>query len=167
MNVGGHRLTNLELCGHFEALGFTEVAAFLASGNVVFEAGRKSGVGERIEKGLRQALGYDVPTFLRTADDVVAIAGRDVFDAGLIAERGKEQVMLLQAEPAAAASKAVTDLASDDDRLEICGREVHWLPRAGLLDACLDFKFIERTVGQTTTRTKKTIQRLAGKFFAT
>jgi uncharacterized protein (DUF1697 family) len=164
MNVGGHRLTNVALCGHFESLGLSDVTAFLASGNVLFEAGRKAHVGERIETGLRKALGYDVPTLLRTADEVVAIAGRDVFDAGLIEVRGKEQVLLLGREPAAAATRAVLDLATDDDRLEIHGREIHWLPRTGILDTTLDFKFIERTVGPTTTRTKNTIQRLAAKF---
>lgn len=165
MNVGGHRLTNVELCSHIEALGFTGVGAFLASGNVVFDAGRSHGVGERIEKGLRDALGYDVPTFLRTADDVVAIAARDVFDPALIEARGKEHVLLLRKQPAAAAAGTVLDLATDDDRLEFRGRELHWLPRAGVLDTGLDFKLVERTIGPTTTRTKKTIQRLATKYF--
>ena len=38
MNLGGRRLMNDELCSHFTALGFTGVSAFLASGNVLFEA---------------------------------------------------------------------------------------------------------------------------------
>ena len=166
MNVGGHRLTNVELCGHIEAIGFTGVAAFLASGNVAFDAGRKTGVGARIEKGLRQALGYDVPTFLRTADEVVAIAERKVFDDALVQARGKEQILLLREEPGDEAKNVVLDLASDDDRLEFRGRELHWLPRAGVLDTDVDFKLVERTIGPTTVRTKNTIVRFAAKHFA-
>ncbi len=165
MNVGGHRLTNAELCEHIQALGFTDVAAFLASGNVIFEAGRKTRIGERIEKGLKTALGYAVPTFLRTRDEVRELAQRSVFDPALLEARGKEQVALLAKQPTAAAAKRVLDLATDDDRLEIHGRELHWLPRASVLDSDLDHRLIERTIGLSTTRTKKTIQRLAAKYF--
>jgi uncharacterized protein (DUF1697 family) len=166
MNVGGHRLTNVELCGHIAALGFADVAAFLASGNVVFDAGRKTGVDARIEKGLRKALGYDVPTFLRTADEIIAIAERTVFDDALVQARGKEQVLLLRKEPSTRAARIVLDLATEDDRLELRGRELHWLPRTGVLDTGLDHKLIERTVGPLTGRTKNTIVRFAAKHFA-
>ena len=163
MNVGGHRLTNAELTAHFEALGFTGVTPFLASGNVVFQAGRKTRVGERIELGLREALGYDVPTFLRTAAEVREIAARQVFDATQLATRGKEQVMLLAKRPSAASRKTVLALATGDDLLAVQDRELHWLPSGGLLDSDLDFALLERTLGPTTTRTKNTISRLAAK----
>ncbi len=166
MNVGGHRLTNAELCGHVAALGFANVSAFLASGNVVLDAGRRAGAAARLEDGLQQALGYAVPTFLRTAHEVLAIAGRDVFDAALSATCGKEQVLLLTRKPPPAARDAVLALASNDNRLEFHARELHWLPHAGVLDSDLDFARIERTIGPTTTRTKNTIRRLAAKYFA-
>jgi uncharacterized protein (DUF1697 family) len=166
MNVGGRRLTNRELCGHIEALGFRDVSAFLASGNVVFDAGERQDVRERIEEGLREALGYDVPTFLRTAQEVVDIATRDVFGADLLATHGKEQVVLLQGEPAPDVANALLALSCDDDRLALHGTELHWLPRGSVLDTTLDWKQIERDVGATTTRTRNTVRRLATKHFA-
>ena len=39
MNVGGHRVTNEELRARFAAMGFSGVATFRASGNVVFAGG--------------------------------------------------------------------------------------------------------------------------------
>lgn len=39
MNLGGRRITNEELRGHFERMGMAEVATFRASGNVVFDTG--------------------------------------------------------------------------------------------------------------------------------
>jgi hypothetical protein len=38
MNVGGHRVSNVELGARFEELGFSEVSTFRASGNVIFAA---------------------------------------------------------------------------------------------------------------------------------
>jgi uncharacterized protein (DUF1697 family) len=71
-----HRLSNDELRAHFVAMGFTDVATFRASGNVVFagESRPSDEVRERIEEGLAPVLGYAVPTFVRTAAEVHAIA---------------------------------------------------------------------------------------------
>jgi hypothetical protein len=61
MNLGGRRITNGELCAGFEAMGFGEVAAFLAIGNVVFASDEEdeSALRSTIESGLeeRAALG--------------------------------------------------------------------------------------------------------------
>jgi uncharacterized protein (DUF1697 family) len=82
MNVGGHRLSNVELRARFEELGFSEVSTFRASGNVVF-AGAREPVQElaaQIEAGLERSLGYAVPVFLRTADEVRQIAAHRPFE---------------------------------------------------------------------------------------
>jgi uncharacterized protein (DUF1697 family) len=53
----------------FETLGFSGVATFIGSGNVVFETTAKNAkmLERKIEKKLRQALRYEVAVFLRTA----------------------------------------------------------------------------------------------------
>ena len=55
----------------FESLNFSGVATILASGNVVFETKAKDSrtLEKRIERRLRDALGYHVPVFLRTDAD--------------------------------------------------------------------------------------------------
>jgi uncharacterized protein (DUF1697 family) len=66
MNLGGRRITNEALRAHFEALGCEGVATFRASGNVIFEsAGRPAALTTTLEDGLAEALGYEVPVFLR------------------------------------------------------------------------------------------------------
>ena len=67
MNLGRRRIKNPELCAVFEDIGFTNVAAYLASGNVIFDAedAEADAVAVAIECGLRDSLGYEVPTFLR------------------------------------------------------------------------------------------------------
>ncbi len=168
MNVGGHRLTNELLRSHFEDLGFEEVATFRASGNVVF-AGRKrrpAEVREEIEAGLLQALGYAVPTFIRTADELGKIAAQEPFSAQLLeCSAGKLQVALLQRRSSAQAQKQILALAGKEDKLAFGASELYWLPSGGVLESKLDMKAIERALGAMTMRTKGTIEQLAAKYF--
>lgn len=170
MNLGGRRITNPELCVCFEGLGFASPTAFLASGNVVFDSDDTAPerVSERIEAGLRDALGYEVPTFLRTAEEVREIAAHETFPAEVVAaSRGKLQVALLPAEPSQAAWRAVLEHATEEDRLTFGNRELYWLPSGGISESPLDLAAIEAAVGPWTMRTRRTVERLAAKFLAT
>lgn len=168
MNVGGHRITNDELCARFADLGLAGATAFLASGNVVFEAdGAATDLLRRIEDGLRAALGYEVPAFLRSAAEVRRIAARQPFDAARLASTsGRIQVALLPVAPRAAARRRILDLETADDRLAIHGSELYWLPRGGLSDSELDLATIGAVTGAMTIRTHRTLVRLAARFFA-
>jgi uncharacterized protein (DUF1697 family) len=169
MNVGGRRLTNDDLRAHFVSMGFADVATFRASGNVVFagEAQPPEAVRERIETGLAEALGYAVPTFVRTAAEVHAIAAATPFEsARLQSSAGKLQVVLLSAPPARETQADALALAGDTDGLVFDGREVYWLPSGGVLDSALDMTSITRVLGQTTIRTKGTVEQIAAKHLA-
>jgi uncharacterized protein (DUF1697 family) len=167
MNLGNRRIKNDELRAEFETLGFEDVATFRASGNVIFgaEDGEKEGaLAKRIEQGLGDALGYEVPVFLRGCAEVAAIAGREPFAAKLVeASRGKLQVTLLPKKPTAEARRKVLALATDEDRLAIEGRELFWLPSGGTIDSDLDLKAIDVALGKGTMRTKGTIDQIAAK----
>jgi uncharacterized protein (DUF1697 family) len=170
INVGGHRITNDELRRACEAVGLADVATFRASGNVIFGAEDEEdsdAIVDRIETGLGETLGYQVPVFLRTAAEVLAIAAHQPFPAELVeASAGKLQVSLLAAKPPAKAKKTVLALAGDDDRLAIRDRELYWLPSGGLLESELDLKTIDGALGVSTRRTKGTMEQVAAKFFA-
>jgi uncharacterized protein (DUF1697 family) len=169
MNVGGHRLTNEELRGHFAAMGFAEVASFRASGNVIFAApaGPADDVAARIERGLAEALGYDVPTFIRSSAQMRTIAGSQPFTPDqLAASAGKLQVGLLSAPPSPAASEGVLALGGDSDALAFGECELYWLPSGGLLDSPLDLKALAALLGVMTIRTKNTIEQIALRHFA-
>ncbi|HEY5815234.1 MAG TPA: DUF1697 domain-containing protein [Solirubrobacterales bacterium] len=89
MNLGGRRIANDDLRSHFEALGCEDVATFRASGNVIFARdGRLAALTSRLEEGLAEALGYEVPVFLRSAKELLAIAARELYwlPAGGISE---------------------------------------------------------------------------------
>ncbi len=164
INVGGHRVKNDQLCAQFEAMGFIDVAGFLASGNVIFEAADAAGATGRIEEGLKEALGYEVPTFLRTAEEVRSIAEREIFAGELDGSIGKPQVAFLTREPEDAVRSEVLGLASEDDRLAIHDRELYWLPRLGFSKTELDLAAIDAVLGPMTVRTKRTVERIAAKY---
>lgn len=168
MNLGGRRIKNDELRAEFEALGFADVACFRASGNVVFAANGSNEVKltGQIETGLGDALGYEVPVFLRSAAELSALATHEPFDpAAVEASKGKLQVALLPKKPAAKACKEALAEATDEDRLVIEGRELYWLPSGGISESDLDLKSIETAVGPWTMRTMGTIEQIAAKYF--
>jgi uncharacterized protein (DUF1697 family) len=166
MNLGKRRIKNEELRAELEALGFAEVATFRASGNVVFAAERRSeaALARTIEAGLGEALGYEVPVFLRRCAEVATIATQEPFPAKAVAaSKGKLQVSLLLRKPSAPARRKVLALAGDEDLLAVEGREIFWLPSGGLLESDLDLKAIEAAVGPDTRRTMGTIEQIAAK----
>jgi uncharacterized protein (DUF1697 family) len=165
MNLGGRRIKNEELRRPFEEMGLEDVATFRASGNVIFSTPRREAEGKlagRIEAELDERLGYDVPVFLRSAEEIAAIAGQEPFDEKAVAKsKGKLQISLLKKKPSAAAKKKVLALAGEEDQLAIESRELYWLPSGGLLESDLDLKTIAELLGTDTRRTMGTIEEIA------
>lgn len=163
INVGGHRVTKDELVTVFADLGFSNTSTFLASGNVLFD--HDGGAqGSLIGAALETALGYSVPTTLRSGDEIRAIAERVPFRADAVAASdGKPQVILLFSTPTADQRRRVLDVADPDDLLAIEGREIHWLPSGGISDSNLDLNAVMKVVGPITVRTANTIVRLMAK----
>lgn len=166
MNLGGRRLTNDELVDAVRSCGCDDVEAYQASGNVVFGDGRPPDeLAAALTDGLADALGYEVPVFLRDADEVRAIAALAPFTpAQLAASHSKPQVVLLQSEPSAPVLAEVEELVPAGDVLVAAGRELHWLPASGVGDSTLDFRQLDRLTGGTTVRTLGTVQRIAKKY---
>jgi uncharacterized protein (DUF1697 family) len=149
-------------------MGFDGVQTFRASGNVVFagDARPPQALAARIEAGLAESLGYAVPTFVRSAAEVRAIAAAEPFQAQRLRSAGKLQVALLAEEPTPEARAQALEVAGERDGLVFDGREVYWLPSGGVLDSPLDMTSIARVLGQTTIRTKGTVEQIAARHFA-
>ena len=168
MNLGGRRIKNEELRRHFEEIELEEVATFRASGNVVFATPKREAeakLARRVEAELGERLGYEVPVFLRSVEEVAAIAAREPFDPSAVAKsKGKLQVSLLGKKPSAGAKRKALAAATDDDLLAIEGRELYWLPSGGISESDLDWKPIEAALGPGTIRTMGTIEQIAAKY---
>src|SRR5690348_5549030 len=97
INLGARRPPMAELRAIFMRLKFSEVATFIASGNVIFSdrADDRAALEARIEQALARALGYPVDTFLRTRAEVAAIANARPFSpAALVGAFAVHAVML-------------------------------------------------------------------------
>ena len=166
MNLGRRRIRNPELCAAFEDLGFRNVSAFLASGNVCFDADTTdtATLVETIETGLKTSLGYDVPTFIRTGDELRKIAEYTPFNnVSSDSPAGKLQVAMLEQSLDEDTRNAVMRFSIEDDLIAIYGKQLYWLPSNGISGSELDLAAIERIAGSMTIRTKRTIERLAAK----
>ena len=168
VNLGATRKApSAKLVEVFEGLGFDDVATFRTSGNVVFAgSGSADKLTKRIERGLEQGLGFEVPVFLRTGRQLQAIAKHSPFPPKAVkASKGKLQVALLSKKPSASAVREIEGLATDEDLIAVKGTELYWLPSGGTQRSPLDMKAIDRTVGLNTLRTQGTIEQLHTKFF--
>jgi uncharacterized protein (DUF1697 family) len=163
INVGGHRVTMDRLRAEFEALGFTAVSTFIASGNVVYETKtRSSALESLIEARLAAALGYLVPSFVRRAPSVVEIAARAPF--GPRAERDTHLVGILRAAPTPSARKATEALSNDRDTLVVVGAELHWRIHGKSMDSTLKPKVLASALQQpSTVRNVTSLAKLAAK----
>lgn len=166
MNLGGRRIKNPELCAAFEALGFADARAFLASGNLVFRAAEgPSRTAKALEAGLLRELGYPVTVFVRTPKQVASLAEAAPFaDRPTPSGRGKPQVVFLQGKLSAAKAKAIHSLASDREWLAARSTEIFWYPHDGIAESSLNFTALEKITGVTTVRTQTTLQRMHHKF---
>jgi Uncharacterized protein conserved in bacteria len=81
INVGGHVVKMERLRELFTQLGFTHVHTYIQSGNVFFETVQtdRELLTQTIEQLLRQALGYEVPVFLRTIPELEQVLAIDPF----------------------------------------------------------------------------------------
>ncbi len=166
INTGNRRLTNEQLLAPFHRLGFTDVAAYQAAGNVTFRCNDPGAVGEaRIEAALAEVYGFETPTFVRSRAEVVAIVGAEPFaSSDLAASAGKVQVTFLRTPPSSAAIDEAMTLVPAEDRVVVSGREWYWLPVAGVSASKLPVSAIEGVLGDMTMRTLGTVERALTRF---
>jgi uncharacterized protein (DUF1697 family) len=82
INVGGRTVKMEKLRAHFAELGFDNVRTFIQSGNVFFDskATDREALTLKIERHLKESLGFEVPTMLRTVEQVEHALSLDPFE---------------------------------------------------------------------------------------
>lgn len=151
INVGGHVVKMDVLRGHFEALGFSNVSTFIASGNVLFtsRSGTAAVLEKRIARALHDALGYDVATFLRTPEEMAAAARHAPFDD--LADTDALSVGFLARTLTAAERRPVQAFASATDDFAINARELYWRRRGRISESKFSLARFERALGTPAT----------------
>jgi uncharacterized protein (DUF1697 family) len=166
INTGNRRLTNEQLLAPFHELGFIDVGAYQAAGNVTFRCDDPDTAAEaRIEAVLARAYGFETPTFVRSAVEVAEVAAAKPFSASdVAASAGKLQATFLRGRPSEAAIAEAMALVPAEDRVVVSGREWYWLPVGGVSTSKLPVSAIEGVLGEMTMRTLGTVERISAKF---
>ena len=123
INVGkGRSLAMAELRALCAELGWTDVATYIQSGNVVFTAsGEPAALETALEKAIAERFGMRVPVVVRTASQWTVYPAENPFpDAAR--ERPKALLLLVAKEPpAAGAEKALQARAAAGERVGRAG----------------------------------------------
>lgn len=167
INVGGHTVKMDNLKKIFEENGFSDVETFIASGNVIFnsDALDSSELERRIESALAGALGYEVVTFLRSFQDVAAIARYKAFTESRLAESQALNVGFLKQALDMNQLAGLNDFKNEIDDFYTTGREVYWTCKLKQSLSKFNGNIFERTLKtRTTFRGIRTIERLAAKY---
>ena len=150
----------------FESLGFFGVTTFLGSGNVVFETRAKDvrRLEKTIESGLKQALGYSVPVFIRTHAELEEIVASEHLDKRLILNANVNVILLAHNLDQKNRAKLMA-LATETDRFRVNGREVYWWRRKKPGTTLFSTVPLAKVLSEPfTIRSTSTIRRLVAKW---
>lgn len=164
INVGGHTVKMDRLRALFGEMDFGGVETFIASGNVIFDAASEDSAAleGRIERHLKQALGYEVATFLRTPAELAAVAAHDPFGE---ADVHALYVGFLKEPPSPEARAKVAALQTETDVFHIHRRELYWLCRTRISDSPVSGARLEKALGMPATlRNVTTVRKVAQKY---
>ena len=157
-----------ELQRLFEAMGFSNVATFIASGNVIFESAVDDhyDLEQTIEKELQAALGYEVITFLRTLPEVATVADHkpfpdEEFEAGAIL-----YIVFVRDKLSDELHDRLMSLQNEIDEFHVRGPNIYWLHRKQLRKPGKPADSpIEKTLKiPATIRNVNTIRRITAKY---
>jgi uncharacterized protein (DUF1697 family) len=171
INVGGGRTVKMDsLRQLFESLGFSGVTTFIASGNVIFETATKNvkTLERKIERRLREALGYDVAAFIRTDAELAEIANYQPFRQSAIDAAAEFNIIFLAETLDETFKQKVLALRTDTNDFHVHGREIYWLRRKKQGESTFSTLPLEKTLGRPfTIRGAKTVKKIAVKYAST
>jgi uncharacterized protein (DUF1697 family) len=167
VNVGGHTVKMDVLRQIFESLGYMAVETYIASGNVIFESACTDvpALEEEITVKLYQELGYEVAAFLRTGEELAAIASYRPFSLEELDTAEAYNVAFLTCVLDDSATHRLMDKRTGIDSFQVRGREVYWLCRRKQSESTFSNAVLEKVVGRKSTlRGVNTIYNLAEKY---
>jgi uncharacterized protein (DUF1697 family) len=160
INVGGRTVKMERLRALFTAAGYGNVKTFIASGNVLFEAEQTDAarLEREIEAFLREALGFEVATFIRPVGVLAEIVAYEPFAK----REGELFVGFLKSAPAKPAQSSVLSSGTELDQLQFHGSELYWLCRTRVSDSPVSGAVLERKLAMPiTVRNRRTVQKVA------
>ena len=165
INVGNRRIAMDELRETIEAGGFADVETYRASGNVVFDAdGEPDEAASALAGHLGEALGYEVPVFLRTTGRLAQIVNGVPFEPASESGAVKDYVVFVDDTLSESQRVKLAELATDVDTFRADGRDIYWRRQLDAGDS-MPTSDLEKALDLTgTRRTLGTVERIADKW---
>lgn len=167
INVGGHNVKMSQLIQFFESLGLKNVQAFIASGNLVFDAkaGNVKTLEKKIETKLHEALGYEVATFIRTDTELAAISKYKPFSQAQLDSATALNIAFIGSPLDEQAKEKLMALQNDIDAFHVHGREIYWMCQKKQSESKFSNAALERAIkAKATLRGVNTIKKMAEKY---
>jgi uncharacterized protein (DUF1697 family) len=162
VNVGGRKLPMAalrELCGR---LGWTNVATYIQSGNVVFEAtGGDASLEAALEQAIHGEFGLDVPVIVRSEAEWARLAAANPFADAAREAPNRVQLMVSKRPPAADAAERLAARAQAGERVAAAGGGIWIHFPEGVARSKLTPSLIDKAIGSAATgRNYRTVLKL-------
>jgi uncharacterized protein (DUF1697 family) len=167
INVGGRNVKMDELRRLFEALGFANVETFIASGNVVFDSVDmdEESLTRKIESHLKDSLGYEVATFLRSAPELASVSRHQPFPQAQIDSSAALNVAFLAKPLDELQIQKLMALQTEIDTFHVNKREIYWLCLKKQIESTFSNALLEKTLKvKSTLRGISTVQKMVEKY---
>ena len=162
VNVGGRKLPMAELRTLCRELGWSDVATYIQSGNLVFAA---DAAPEALEAELEQAIagrfGLGVPVIARTANQWAGLAAGNPFPAAARDEPSRLLLLVSKKPPVADAADRLMERAQGGEKVRLAGEGLWIRFAAGVARSKLTPAAIDKACGSPATgRNYRTVLKL-------
>ncbi len=150
VNIAGNRPVDMKaLKACCEGLGFTRVATYLRSGNVLFDAGRASpaAVAGRLADAIEADFAFRAPVVLRTPARLAEIVAGNPFTEAAAADPTRVAVMFLDAAPDAGAAARLRAAHGGPEEFALSGADLYLHYPNGVGRSKLTSDLIDRRLG--------------------
>lgn len=162
VNVGGRKLPMADFRAQVAALGWTNVATYIQSGNLVFDAECSPSEAEAaIEALIRKHHGYEAPAIVRTRDQWAAYPGGNPYPGAARETPGHLLMLVAKEKMKADSAEAIQARATAGEQVRKVGETlwIHFPQGSGT--SKLTPALIDRAAGSTaTSRNYRTVCKL-------
>jgi uncharacterized protein (DUF1697 family) len=159
INVGGAKKVPMaRLRALAEGLGYSEVATYINSGNLVFGSTKKPATLEReLASAIKDEFGFSVDVCVRSRAGLTKILAANPYPDG---EPSKVTVAFLAARAPAGAADRLATLAKEHEPFTVAGTEVYVHYGQGLGTSELAEKFAKLVGVSATVRNVRTVEKV-------
>lgn len=164
INVGGNTIIKMEeLRKTIEALGFENVASYINSGNLAFDAKKtvEDKLCSKIEEAIEKNFGKPVAVMVREQKEIETILDGNPFH-GQFESHKEMHVLFLKVPMSDEQAGQLRSLAPEQERFAVEGREIYCHLPTGVADSFLGRgQFEKKLKVSVTARNWRTVEKLA------